>query len=272
MSTTFLAACDLRAVDAHFLLPPPLARQASIVFQELSQIIVTHLPLADLALVALCVDRNMSGAARVQLAILQPKLAPLLAAPFMLRPSDLLHAKELDIWGNTIGDTGMISLSEAISNGALGALQKLFLYENQIGDAGMVEFSRAIASGSLRALEYLDLANNQIGNVGMIEFSRSIPIGSMGVLKVLLLNHNQIGDAGLRALAGAIGNGSLRSLTMLRLNHNNISDLGMIAFAEALKSPMGSLPACATILVEDGNPGNAAPLEAACEERGIVCM
>jgi hypothetical protein len=125
MSTTFLAACDLRAADAHFLLPPPLARQASIVFQELSQIIVTHLPLADLALVALCVDRNMSGAARVQLAILQPKLAPLLTAPFHLERGDLLHAKELDISDRDINDGDIKLRCDAFAIGSMGSLQQL---------------------------------------------------------------------------------------------------------------------------------------------------
>ena len=143
MSTTFLAACDLRAVDAHFLLPPPLARQASIVFQELSQIIVTHLPLADLALVALRVKRNMSGAARVQLAMLQPKLAPLLAAPFHLERDDLLHAKELDISDRDINDGDMKLLCDAFAIGSLRASESLDLFSNQIGDVGMIEFSRA---------------------------------------------------------------------------------------------------------------------------------
>ena len=68
----------------------------------------------------------------------------------------------------------------------------------------------------------------------------------------------------------SITNGSLRALTRLDLDDNQIGDAGMIDFSRAIAS--GSLPACATILVEDGNPGNAAPLEAACEERGIVCM
>ena len=122
----------------------------------------------------------------------------------------------------------------------------LSLRRNQIGDAGMTAFSNALGNGSLRSLDILDLDNNQIGDVGMVEFSRQITIGS------------------------------LRHLTELHLAFNQISDTGMVSFANAIKptpeNPMGSLPACATILVEDGNPGNTAPLEAACEERGIVCM
>ena len=35
------------------------------------------------------------------------------------------------------------------------------------------------------------------------------------------------------------------------------------------QSPIGSLPKCTVIGVR-GNPGNAAPLEASCEERGIT--
>ena len=54
------------------------------------------------------------------------------------------------------------------------------------------------------------------------------------------------------------------------IGSNCIGDIGMQAFASAIA--MGSLPACKMILVEDENPGNAAPLKAACEERGIACM
>jgi hypothetical protein len=138
---------------------------------------------------------------------------------------------------NQIGDAGLQSLAGAIGNGSMGKLERLNLARNNISDVGMAGFSRAIASGSLRSLEVLNLRNNQIGDAGMIEFSRQIPIGSMGALEILNLSRNQIGDAGLQALAGAIGK-------------------------------LSPLPACKRIVVI-GNPGNAAPLKAACEERGI---
>jgi hypothetical protein len=132
------------------------------------------------------------------------------------------------------------------------------------------------SSGSLRALTRLELDCNQIGDPGMIEFSRSITSGSMANLTVLGLSSNKIGDAGMIELSRAIAIGSLRQLTTLGLNYNQSGDIGMITFAEALQPtdnfPMGSLPACKMILVEHENPGNAAPMKAACEERGIACM
>ena len=90
--------------------------------------------------------------------------------------------------------------------------------------------------GSLRALEDLDLSYNQIGDAGMVEFSRSITIGSMANLEQLFLSYNSIGD------------------------------VGMIEFSRTIAN--GSLSACKRIVVIE-NPGNAAPLKAACEERGI---
>ena len=138
-----------------------------------------------------------------------------------------------------------------------------------IGDAEMVDLSRAIATESLRALTELDLEFNQIGDLGMIEFSRSIANGSLRALTTLFLNDNQIGDAGMIEFSRSITNGSMGALTSLWLSNNNIGDQGMIAFSNAIAS--GSWPKC-TMIVVSGNPGNAAPLKSACEERGIACF
>ena len=63
--------------------------------------------------------------------------------------------------------------------------------------------------------------------------------------------------------------GSMAKLTFLSLAGNAIGDVGMQAFAEAIGN--GLLPACKAIVVYR-NPGNSAPLKAACEERGIDCF
>ena len=61
----------------------------------------------------------MSGAAaRVQLAMLQPKLAPIIAAPFRLERDDLLHAKEIDISDRDINDGDIKPLCDAFAIGS----------------------------------------------------------------------------------------------------------------------------------------------------------
>ena len=104
----------------------------------------------------------------------------------------------------------------------------------------------------------------------MSEFSSSISIGSMGALQYLYLNHNQVGDSGMVTFSEALGSGSLRALEDLNLCYNQIGDAGTVEFSRSIT--IGSLPACKMIIVEDENPGNAAPLKAACEKRGIACM
>jgi hypothetical protein len=64
----------------------------------------------------------------------------------------------------------------------------------------------------------------------------------------------------------AITNGSMVALDVLYLQQNLIGDAGMIEFSRSVAS--GSLPKCNVMFVS-GNPGNTAPLKAACEERGI---
>ena len=117
-----------------------------------------------------------------------------------------------------IFDELMIVLAHTM--GSMGKLAYLYLYGNQIGDEGMVAFSAAISSGSLRALESLDLSSNQNGDVGMIEFSRSIPIGSLRALTYLDLEQNQIGDPGMIEFSRSIAIGSLPALALVELDNN----------------------------------------------------
>ena len=93
--------------------------------------------------------------------------------------------------------------------------------------------------------------------------------GSMRNFVDLRLSNNRIGDEGMKAFSAATSSGSLRALTRLDLDGNQIGDAGMTDFSRAIAS--GSLPACNVIGVRE-NPGNAASLKAACEERGIMCL
>ena len=55
----------------------------------------------------------------------------------------------LNLGRNKISDPGMIAFSDAIRNGSLAKLEKLFLHKNNIGDDGMKAFAEAVRSGSL---------------------------------------------------------------------------------------------------------------------------
>ena len=158
------------------------------------------------------------------------------------------------------------------TSGGVAASQVLHWQRKQIDVADMTTLANISHSGSLPNLTTLFLHNNLIGDAGMIEFSRAIASGSLANLTTLNLWDNQIGDSGMIAFAEALKPtpnfpmGSLRSPMHLFLNNNQIGDAGMIEFSRSIAS--GSLPKCIAILVS-GNPGNAAPLKAACEERGI---
>ena len=69
--------------------------------------------------------------------------------------------KKLFLNSNKIGDAGMTAFAGAIgTSGALGQLTQLGLGSNQIGDEGMKMFSAAIGNGALPALETVYLFNN----------------------------------------------------------------------------------------------------------------
>ena len=55
----------------------------------------------------------------------------------------------LDLYNNQIGDTGMISLADALRKGALPQLETLSLSRNVIGDIGISALASACASGAL---------------------------------------------------------------------------------------------------------------------------
>ena len=95
----------------------------------------------------------------------------------------------LNLHGNQIGDTSMISLADALGKGALAQLNGLFLSDNQISDAGLSALAKAITPGPSGK-------------------------GALPQLKKLYLHYNQIGDVGMQALAGAVSKGALDHLTV----------------------------------------------------------
>ena len=159
MSATFLVACAKRSSDAlglnarmtvsdAVLHASAVVRQLGQLPSELGQIVISHLPLATVALVTLAIDRVLCSWSRAYIAEQWPKLSPLRLAPFSLTPQQLLQETELAIAGQ-IGDAEMRTFASAIIVGALADLKHLHFNGNRIADEGMKAFTSAIASGAL---------------------------------------------------------------------------------------------------------------------------
>lgn len=185
----------------------------------------------------------------------------------------MANLKTLRLYDMDISDTGLTSLSDAFKINLLATVTNLNLSRNNVGEAGMHALSSAIAMGSMANLTELNLANNIIGNVGLQAFAKTIGKGSMANLVGLSFASNRIGDAGVIELLRAIAIAHMANLGFLGLGYNNISDAGIISLSDAIGE--SSLFSCVAIDVAIDvmeNPGNAAPLNAACEKRGIFCL
>ena len=66
---------------------------------------------------------------------------------------------ELYLANNQIGDTGLKSLSDALSSGALEKLEQLGLGGNQIGDKGLESLSGALSNGAMEKLVAISVDN-----------------------------------------------------------------------------------------------------------------
>jgi hypothetical protein len=117
-----------------------------------------------------------------------------------------------------IDDELMITLAHAM--GSMGALRELNLYGNQIGDAGMQAFADTIGSGSMGALTLLALDHNHIGDAGLQALAGAIGNGSLPNLRSLDLGDNTLVDEGMKAFALAIASGSLPKCAMIVVSGN----------------------------------------------------
>merc|ERR1712157_29049 len=86
----------------------------------------------------------------------------------------------------------MTALASAVANGALAALETLYLHSNKIGDAGIVALTNSLStsSASLAKLEKLWLYNNRIDDLGMKALSEGVAKGLLASLKSLQLEGN----------------------------------------------------------------------------------
>ena len=237
---------------------------------ELVQLIVTGLQLADIALVALQVNRTFREAARGRVAALWPKVSQLLAAPFNLSRRDLLHMVNLRLTSKGLGDTGCAALAEACAMGALAHLEGLVLDDNQIGDDGGIALADACAKGALANLQTLSFGEvfggNNIGDEGIKALADVCAEGALASLKELRLNDNKIGDPGLASLADACAKGALAQLTRLDLDQNEIGDSGVKALADACAK--GAMASLKDLYVPSPHEENAR-LKAACQAQSI---
>ena len=97
-------------------------------------------------------------------------------------------------------------------------------------------------------------------------------LDEMGKVEALFYPELGWGDEDVAALAQALrfahDKGSLANLEEINLYYNEVGDAGMTALSEAIDK--GSLAALQLVSL-DGNPGNAQPVKAACDARGITC-
>ena len=272
--------------------------QSVVQNKDLGAIVVSFLPLADVAIIVLCLDRNLHDIARRQIDAMWPTLRPLLEPPFSLSRCDILPKRTLTLDRKSIGDLELTALAEACTGGALAQLKELQLSRNPIGNEGASALAKAIASGALAHLAFLNLCSNRIGSSGVSALAGSFASralaqletlsladnqitdggassladsfakGALALLEKLLLGWNQIGNDGASALAGCFASGALAHLKTLDLNGNEIGGCGASALADSFAS--GALAQLNTLYMDDGPLGNEHPkLEAACLKRGI---
>lgn len=232
---------------------------SQVLREDLGRLIVSFLPLSEIALVACRVDWSLHAAAREHIASVWPRLEPLLEAPFCLSPLDILLGEDFDLYDKGLSHKDVETLFSAIAIGALASCRRLYLEQNQIGDAGIEALAKAAACGALPKLVDLRLYGNQIGDIGMEALAQAAATGAMANCQTLDLQLNQIGDSGVEAFAKAVADGAMAGLRNLNLQRNQIGDAGMISLSKALGK--GALPKLGLLALE-GNQISDAGLEA----------
>ncbi len=112
----------------------------------------------------------------------------------------------LDLENNNLDDCDLAALA---ASPHLGALSTLLLWGNSIGDAGLV----SLVGANLPRLEKLDLTGNAIAEVGVTALAGA-PLLSR--LTMLDLTGNQVHDAAAQALASSPHAGNLHKLILAK--------------------------------------------------------
>ena len=139
---------------------------------------------------------------------------------------EISNIKTIGDGGSNIGDGGSKALANALRTNTV--LTNLSLRLQNIEFSGAIAMAEALKSNT--ALKLLDLAGNDIGINGAIAMAEALKVNT--VLESLNLYRNSIGDLGANAMAGALEVNTV--LTYLNLRSNALSPNGCIAIGEAL--------------------------------------
>lgn len=239
---------------------------------DLVALVVASLPLPDVVLAALRVDRAMRAVARAYLDRLWPTVRRLLVSPFALSPRDILLGPENRMLDLCPMLRTFRRVRPHIVRRGVNAAGMSGVVDAVDGVDGVVALAVAIASGALPELETLNLSYIRLGDrrAGAL-FEALVARGAAGWAlagcRHLLLHGNDIGDEGVRTLSAALTKGALPGLTLLTLHGNAFGDVGCAALAGACARMAAPLR---TLYVDRGPRGTEHPaLKAACETRGF---
>ena len=120
----------------------------------------------------------------------------------------LTSLRELRLFGNRIGDEGMVALADALGERPMLCrnLEELWLQSNLIGDRGLTYTVELLFNGSMVKLRRLLLSDNQIGNAGVAVLGKALNRGALGKLKKLSLQGNLIDDDAVDELHKSLHN------------------------------------------------------------------
>lgn len=178
------------------------------------------------------------------------------------------HSSSLDVG---IGDEGIKKFAYRLHHnkptpgkpGMLTQLKDLRLFGNSIGDDGLIALSMAFSERSMlcRNLQNLWLQNNFIADRGLCFMVDTLFNGGMVNLRRLLLADNCISHGGGEALALALGRGALAKLRKLSLGGNALGEDSINHLSSCLVERTYSLGGASTVEI-DLIPSNEAELVA----------
>ena len=157
-----------------------------------------------------------------------------------------------------------VKLESGVATGEVGFTNKgdVPLVTRIYDTAFMTEMTKATK------LQYWSLGWDDAQGVQLCEALRYAHAhGGLTKLTKLGLYGNKLGDGFVTSFVALLDEGGLAGVEMLHLHNNAISEQGMQELAAAIAR--GGLPSC-TVIFLDGNPGSAAPVVEAAEQRGGV--
>jgi len=222
------------AGDQHLPGANPVMGLSSVLdHADLLDLLVAMLPFTDVVLGMLRVSCTCSRAASRRIVQCRKLWRPLLSAPFMLRPCDLLHSPTKQTLQG-LDDDDLVAFSMACTTGAMAQCTWLTVQAAQIGCAGIGAFASAITRGALPQLKHLWLYTNRIDDAGVEALAEAALDRALEKLEVLQLTGNAIGDAAKEALAFACGSGSMPELKRLFIDSPS-GDLKARCLAQRIK-------------------------------------